>query len=102
VLQPLVENALYHGIRPKGEPGNIFVSAKQDNGLVRLVVRDDGVGMEKSLIDGIKKRERSNAASGFGLNKTIERLRIFYGIQEKVKQISKASPEAIITCILLV
>lgn len=80
VLQPLVENSIYHGIKPKGEMGTIIVSAKLDGNSVRLSVEDDGVGMtEEELVKVMNNKIEKNNTS-FGLRGTIERLRIFYGI----------------------
>ncbi|TCL71573.1 two-component system sensor histidine kinase YesM [Hydrogenispora ethanolica] len=75
ILQPLVENALYHGIRPTGEPGVIAIAARLQEDCLILTVRDDGVGMTEARIAAIMEGEGS---SGFGLRGTIERLRIFY------------------------
>lgn len=81
VLQPLVENALYHGIKPRGEPGHISVSAARQDGFVKLTVSDNGVGMTEDnihkIFEGVKPGEETN----FGMRGTIERLRIFYGIE---------------------
>ncbi len=46
ILQPLVENALNHGILPKEEGGEVVIGAHTENGSVRIFVKDDGVGME--------------------------------------------------------
>ena len=46
ILQPLVENALLHGIFPTGDVGNVWIHAKKSSRFVTLSVQDDGVGME--------------------------------------------------------
>ena len=79
VLQPLVENALYHGIREKGTPGVITVSVSNLGDSVSLSVSDDGVGMSQETINRILRQEKSNHGDGFGLWGTMERIRIFYG-----------------------
>lgn len=43
-LQPLVENAVRHGILPKGETGTIFLETKQEDGWIVITVKDDGIG----------------------------------------------------------
>jgi len=45
ILQPLVENALKHGILPREEGGEVTISAQQENGMVRIEVKDNGVGI---------------------------------------------------------
>ena len=85
ILQPLVENALYHGIKPKGEHGNIYIRCKQLEDHIELIVEDDGVGVNKETIAMILDNRYSvDSKSSFGLRGTIERLRIFYGIKDPV------------------
>lgn len=85
VLQPLVENSIYHGIRPKGATGKIKITAMLMEGKrsgmhegVQLCISDDGVGMSKSEITQILNTERKGQIQSFGLWGTMERLRIFY------------------------
>ena len=51
ILQPLVENALRHGILPREEGGRIEVGARVEEGLVRIFVSDNGVGMEQAQVE---------------------------------------------------
>lgn len=62
VLQPLVENSLYHGIRPKGSSGTIRIQARQSKEGVLLMITDDGVGMSEEEIQQVQRKEinRSN------------------------------------------
>lgn len=53
LLQPLVENALVHGLEPKIEGGNVLIQAEASDGLLRLVVRDTGTGLTASPGDGM-------------------------------------------------
>ncbi len=74
LLQPLVENAIKHGISPQAEGGKIQISAKRDNELLRLGVTDDGKGNgDKEVKEGIgikNIRERLNQL--YGENYTME------------------------------
>ncbi len=79
VLQPLVENALSHGIQSKGEEGNIIIKAKKHEKYVILTVEDNGIGMEADQVQVVLDRNYESSNLGFGLKGTIERLRIFYG-----------------------
>ena len=85
ILQPLVENALYHGIKPKGESGIISITTKYMDERLELMVEDDGVGISEETIQRIMRGEKYEVKSGFGLRGTIERLRIFYGIDDVIK-----------------
>ncbi len=78
ILQPLVENALYHGIKPTGEPGVITITARYASDCLTLTVADDGVGMSEAQIAAIMESKPGELPGGFGLRGTIERLRIFY------------------------
>ncbi len=89
ILQPLVENSIYHGIRLKGEKGLISIkSFKEDDGL-HIIVRDTGVGMTDEQITRIlsfeKKDRPAEADESFGLWGTIERIRIYTGNKDAVK-----------------
>jgi len=72
LLQPLVENAIKHGLEPKVEGGRIEVSARRDGATLVLAVRDTGIGLQGS---------RSADGSGFGLVQVRERLATLYGPQ---------------------
>jgi two-component system sensor histidine kinase YesM len=78
VLQPLVENSLYHGIRPKGTKGVIRISIKNVDGSTKISISDDGIGMSREEIEQILFTERQGQIKSFGLWGTMERLRIFY------------------------
>ncbi|MBQ6588840.1 MAG: histidine kinase [Butyrivibrio sp.] len=88
ILQPLVENSIYHGIRQKGEKGIIRISSRLEDGELYLTVRDTGVGMSQEEIDDILSTEKNDSrseADSFGLWGTIQRIRIFEGEEDIVK-----------------
>ena len=70
ILQPIVENALEHGIARRAGAGQVSIAAIRDGARLRLTVTDDGAGMRSS--DGFP-------AEGVGLGNTRERLRELYG-----------------------
>ncbi|HUY13045.1 MAG TPA: histidine kinase [Terriglobia bacterium] len=72
VLQPLVENALRHGIGPKIEGGTITLVAHRKDGHLIVEVHDDGVGISP-------ERRRDIYESGIGIRNVNERLRVLYG-----------------------
>ena len=83
-LQPLAENALYHGIKNKRGLGHILVSGKKQGEHLVFTVRDNGKGMDperlayvQRLISGELKDE--DAPSGFGLFNVNQRLQLNYG-----------------------
>ncbi|MCI1955049.1 MAG: sensor histidine kinase [Oscillospiraceae bacterium] len=81
-LQPLVENALYHGIKNKRRGGKITVDGHRRGNEVVFTVSDDGVGMTEREQDELRKavkRENGTSRRGFGLANVDERLRLHYG-----------------------
>lgn len=71
ILQPLVENAIRHGIAPRAAPGKIEIHARRNNGTLNLEVRDNGRGL---MLDGEAKLKE-----GLGLSNTRARLEQLYG-----------------------
>src|SRR5581483_4511485 len=71
LLQPLVENAIRHGIAPRAEPGSVEISARRANGSLQLQVRDDG--------PGIRSSPPARSHNGLGLANTRARLQQLYG-----------------------
>lgn len=87
ILQPLVENSIYHGVRLKGEKGLIKISAFKDKDGVHIVVYDTGVGMSQEQIERVINPTESDCSrvSGFGLCGTIDRIRYYCGGRDAVK-----------------
>ena len=83
-LQPVVENALYHGIKNKRGGGTICVRAEEDAGEILLTVSDDGIGMSEEELRQLSRAVEGYTrvkedSSGFGLVNVSERLRMRYG-----------------------
>jgi len=81
LLQPLVENAMYHGLEPKQGNGTIKLTGRVEGNDLVFTVTDDGVGMED-----VQKTEQ-----GYGIGNVRERLRLYYGEQSEFKIISKVN-----------
>jgi two-component system sensor histidine kinase YesM len=80
LTQPLVENAIYHGIKNRKRNGHIQLSAALRCGQVEIVVRDDGAGMDAATLESLRASLASGAATGhYGLRNIAERLRLAYG-----------------------
>jgi len=76
ILQPLVENAVRHGIEPRRGPGLISITAAREGKHLRLTVRDDGRGLREADSTGSARR-------GVGLANTKARLRGLYGADQR-------------------
>jgi LytS/YehU family sensor histidine kinase len=75
ILQPLVENAIRHGIEPQPGPGRIVVSARREGARLLLSVRDTGAGLQPSA----GSRSPAQAGGGFGLVQVRQRLAALHG-----------------------
>ncbi len=88
ILQPLVENSIYHGIRQKGERGKIKITSRLIDGDLHLTVLDTGIGMSKERIEQIllpgRKDKEGLDTESFGLWGTIERIRYYTGREDIV------------------
>ena len=91
LLQPLVENALYHGIKIKRGGGTIRVSGREENGYLLFSVKDTGCGMTPKQLEELNERIKkenpsvSEGGGGFGLVNVNMRIRLYYNEPEGLK-----------------
>ena len=84
VLQPVVENAVHHGIRNREGDGNIRIVGYSCEDEIILSVADDGVGMTEEKQQEILSGKSQKGKSGFGLYSEIQRISLFYGIKNPI------------------
>ncbi len=78
-LQPLVENALNHGILHKQDNnGHLEITAKEENSKLVIIIKDNGHGMSQEQLDKIMNQQNNNT-NGYGLANVDERLKLFGG-----------------------
>lgn len=105
ILQPLVENAIYHGIKNKRQGGTINVRARQKNhDEVQLEVEDDGIGFTPEKLAQLRAELEDDSGdikleSGFGIGNVNKRIRLYYG---KPYGLSVQSEYTTGTCVTLV
>ena len=94
MLQPLIENAIAHGIDVKTDGrGKLTITGKEDGDLIVLTVADNGVGMSDEQAARILTEE----SKGYGVRNVNERIKLYYGeqyslqIESKIGQGTKAS-----------
>jgi two-component system sensor histidine kinase YesM len=85
LLQPIVENALYHGIKNRENGGKITIAGKEENGYLLFEVADTGCGMEPAILEDLQQKIRENVLpytdheNGFGIYNVNRRIRLYYG-----------------------
>ena len=86
ILQPMVENAIKHGLRVREGVGNIAITAREENGVLIINVMDDGVGLDKERVDRLN--EVLSAGPGYvdeekycgvGMRNVSDRIKLMYG-----------------------
>lgn len=78
-IQPLVENALYHGVKEKRGKSAIRISCQKGEGDVLIVVEDNGIGMKPERKEELKAALESGERAGFGLAAVHERIKLYCG-----------------------
>lgn len=92
ILQPLLENAICHGVEPKKDNGIIRVTVKARKDRIFFAVEDNGIGIEKVKLKEIReslKDETLNNDHNFALVNINKRIKIYYGREYSLKIISK-------------
>lgn len=90
ILQPIVENAIYHGIKERRGPGHISIIGEESNGNLVLHVKDDGVGIPEERLailnenlstnfDSLEETKRMTTNIGYGVMNVQARIKLTYG-----------------------
>lgn len=102
-LQPIVENALYHGLKVKRAKGYIHINGEKDGDILRLTVRDDGVGMDEEELKELREtieKPCQETEKGFGLANVNERIRMYFGSQYGMRIDSKKGKGTIVEIVI--
>jgi sensor histidine kinase YesM len=91
ILQPIVENAIRHGIAPRSTPGQIKIQAKHFNGMLRIRVRDNGPGLS------VNPTAKRTNGKGLGLANTRARLEQLYGTAHHFELVNAPDGGLIVT-----
>ncbi|WP_233259165.1 sensor histidine kinase [Rubrivivax albus] len=101
LLQPLVENAIKHGLEGHVDGGTLRVSAVRDGRQLQLCVDDDGLGLPPGGVPALPVATAAPAAGGFGLAQVRERLAARYGPQARFTLDAGRDGRGTRACILL-
>lgn len=78
-IQPLAENALYHGIKNRRGKGKILIEGREEEDALVLTVSDNGQGMTPERLHEVQEAIRTGERAGFGLAAVAERIALYYG-----------------------
>nr|WP_090714352.1 sensor histidine kinase [Paenibacillus typhae] len=80
ILQPIVENALYHGIEMSPDEGLVLITAELQDDLIIIKISDNGIGMSRETLNTILSGGgKSGSGSGVGVRNVNERIGLYYG-----------------------
>lgn len=89
-LQPLVENAIYHGLKYKESKGNLDIRGFADGKDAVITIRDDGIGMEEQTLAHIfDETEKEHKSNGVGVSNVQKRLQLYFGPEYGISYESK-------------
>lgn len=106
IVQPLVENAVLHGIVPSARQGTCTVEAYCEDDHLCIQVSDDGVGLSRESLDAVnryiagKATEEDTKNLGIGIRNVVDRIRFVYGGSGSIAVLSDAEWGTSITCAL--
>ncbi len=90
ILQPILENAIYHGINKLQEKGEIIIRVYIEDGCTVFSVSDNGYGIKPEVLRSILDKEPSGEpVSGVGLKNVNERIKLYYGNEYGIKIVSE-------------
>jgi two-component system sensor histidine kinase YesM len=82
-LQPIVENAIYHGIEMKKGKGRVTISSQVSEQGLKVIVKDDGIGMDEDKLSTVRKQISSpmeeDRKTRIGIRNVHQRLKLYYG-----------------------
>lgn len=82
-LQPIIENAVYHGFKPKGSKGLLSISVRRDGDNIVFTVSDDGIGMDADAVNNLNASLNENIYANdnphIGLSNVNKRIKIIFG-----------------------
>lgn len=96
-IQPLVENAIYHGLREKEDKGTLLIYSKELEETICIIVEDNGVGMSKDRCDSLLEKEINHS---FGIKNVYDRLYLYFSGDFDMKIESRLGEGTKVTIIL--
>lgn len=82
IIQPLIENAVIHGVKNMTEGAYVLVSVKKERNTVNILVEDNGAGMDSSRLEAVQAGVEEKS---IGINNVRKRLELFFGIKQMMR-----------------
>ena len=99
-LQPLVENAVIHGLEPKEEGGTLILDVRKTGNYIRIRICDNGMGIEKERLERIRRRLSEKQPERIGVWNIWQRLSLYTGRDDSLKIMSKKGAGTIVSIYL--
>ncbi|MBU5346829.1 cache domain-containing sensor histidine kinase [Paenibacillus lautus] len=101
LLQPLVENAIYHGIKNKEGPGTITITGSLQDDRIRFQVMDDGIGMDRSKVETLLISTGSqHSRNSVGIANVHQRIQLYFGAEYGLSYTSEPGAGTIVTVLI--
>lgn len=97
LLQPLVENSVYHGIKEREGDGNIKITGYKEKGFIYFIIEDDGVGMDEERIQIVLNGVAEDKREHFGIYSLVQRISLYYCLNNPIQIESKVGEGTKIT-----
>ena len=99
--QPLVENAIYHGIKNKEGPGTITITGRLQDDRIRFQVMDDGIGMDRSKVETLLISTGSqHSRNSVGIANVHQRIQLYFGAEYGLSYTSVPGAGTIVTVLI--
>lgn len=90
ILQPIVENAIYHGIEMKKGKGEVNIYSQQEKDILKLIIEDNGVGIDEANLDNVRNQiyaEKSKIPDSkqIGIRNVHQRIKLRYGAEYGIR-----------------
>ncbi|WP_194543377.1 cache domain-containing sensor histidine kinase [Paenibacillus sp. JZ16] len=101
LLQPLVENAIYHGIKNKEGPGTITITGRLQDDRIRFQVMDDGIGMDRSKVETLLISTGSqHSRNSVGIANVHQRIQLYFGAEYGLRYTSEPGAGTNVTVLI--
>lgn len=100
ILQPIIENAIYHGVETMQDKGDIYIRAYSKEGLLYIEVEDNGNGMSPDTLKQIfETRKKTRESSGVGFKNVNDRIKLCFGDEFGLRVISEQEEGTTVTIV---